>query len=56
MAFFNTALNWIVAHWAGLSATLALIINELIALNPKLKSSSLVQWLLSFLGMGPGAK
>lgn len=45
--------NFIVANQAYLLGLVALIVNEIFAANPNLKSNSLVQFILSLVGLMP---
>ncbi len=46
-------MDFITAHLAVIMGVLGLIINEVFAANPALKSNSLVQFLLNLVGLMP---
>lgn len=44
-----SVIQWITEHWAWICGLVYLVINELIAVNPNLKSNSIVQLLVNIL-------
>lgn len=46
-------MDWLVSHSAVILSVLGLIVNEVFAANPNLKANSLVQFILSLVGLVP---
>lgn len=42
-------MDWIVAHWAAVLSAVYVILNEVIALAPNLKSNSVIQLIVNIL-------
>lgn len=44
-------MSWFIANWPQIAAGVYLLVNEIIAINPNWKSNSVVQLLLSIVGI-----